>query len=39
MHYMIVLKFGTQQDSVSVHRGIKFFWNTVNGHKVINNYS
>jgi len=37
--YLIVLKFGTQQDSVSAHRGIKFGCNTVNGHKVINNYS
>jgi len=35
--YLIVLKFGTQQDSVSAH--LKFGCNTVNAHKVINNYS
>jgi len=33
--YLIVLKFGTQQDSVSAHYSIKFGCNTVNGHKVI----
>jgi len=38
-HYPTVLKFGTQQDDVSAHYGIKFGYNTVNGHKVINNYS
>jgi len=37
--YPIALKFGTQQDDVNVHRGIKFGYNTVNGHKVISNYS
>jgi len=37
--YLIVLKFGTQQESVSVHRAIKFGCNTINGHKVIKNYS
>jgi len=37
--YPIVLKFGTQQDGVSVHRDIKFGCNNINSHKVINNYS
>jgi len=37
--YLIVLKFGTQHDSVCVHLGIKFGCNIINGHKVINNYS
>jgi len=31
MRYPIVLKFGTQQDTVSAHCGIKFGCNTVNG--------
>jgi len=39
MHYPIVLKFSTQQESVSVHRGFKFGCNTINDHKVKNNYS
>jgi len=39
MRYPIVLKFGTQQDGVNAHHGIKFGYNAVNGHKVINNYS
>jgi len=39
IHYLIVLKFGTQQDGVSVHGAIKFGCKTVNGHKFINNYS
>jgi len=38
-HYLIFLKFGTQQDGVSVHRDVKFGCNNINGHKVINNYS
>jgi len=38
-HYLIILKFGTQQDGVSAHRGTKFGCNTVNSHKDINNYS
>jgi len=38
-HYLIVLKFGTQQDSVSVHCGINFGSNNLNGHKDICNYS
>jgi len=29
MCYSIVLKFGTQEDDVSVYRGIKFGYNTV----------
>jgi len=39
MHYPIVLKFCTQQDSVRKHLGTTFGCNNVNGHKVINNYS
>jgi len=38
-HYLIILKFGTQQNGVRAHCGIKFGRNNVNGHKVINNYS
>jgi len=32
-HYLIVLKFGTQQDGVSMHCDIEFGCNTINDYK------
>jgi len=37
-HYLIIPKFGTQQDDVSVHCGNKFGCNTINDYKDKNNY-
>jgi len=38
MHYPIALKFGTLKGGIKVHPDTKFGCNTINGHKVINNY-
>jgi len=39
MHYPIALKFGTLKVGITVHPNTKFGCNTVNGYKVINDYS
>jgi len=38
MHYPIPLKFGTLKGRIKAHPDTKFGCNTINGHKVINNY-
>jgi len=39
MCYLIALKFGTQKGKIRLHPDTQFGCNTINSHKVVNNYS